>query len=124
MIKLLHVDDDFDILEIAKISLEIDGDIEVTACSSGKAALLVVENYTPDILLLDYMMPDLTGPETLKELRKFSRLETVPAVFMTARAHENEHEELWEMGAIDVISKPFDPLTLGARIKEALSEAD
>jgi DNA-binding response OmpR family regulator len=120
MIKILHVEDETDILEIAKMSLEIHGNMEVTMCSSGREALQVVESFTPDIILLDYMMPELSGPETLKKLRQLPGLENVPAVFMTARAHEDEHQELWDLGASDVISKPFDPMALGSRLEATL----
>jgi DNA-binding response OmpR family regulator len=123
MIRLLHVDDETDILEIAKMSFEVHGNIDVTMCTSGGEALQAVENFTPDVFLLDYMMPELTGPETLRKLRQRPGLEEVPAVFMTARAHENEHIELWELGARDVISKPFDPMTLGKRIENAIKKA-
>jgi DNA-binding response OmpR family regulator len=120
MIKILHVEDETDILEIAKMSFEIHGNMEVTMCSSGREALQVVESFTPDIILLDYMMPELSGPETLKKLRQLPGLENVPAVFMTARAHEDEHQELWDLGASDVISKPFDPMALGSRLEATL----
>lgn len=123
MIKLLHVDDESDILEIAKISLEMHGSIEVTPCISGEEALRIVEHFTPDIILLDYMMPYLTGPETLQALRKVPAIAEVPVVFMTARAHAEEHKELWSLGALDVIKKPFDPLTLAQKIEAAVAKS-
>jgi two-component system, OmpR family, response regulator len=66
------------------------------------------------------MKPDLSGPETLKKLRHLFGLENVPAVFMTAGAHEDEHRALWELGVWDVISKPFDPMALGSRLEATL----
>lgn len=121
MITILHVDDDADVLEISKISLEMQENIKVTSCISGKEALFAVENFSPDLFLLDYMMPELTGPELLKKLRQVPSLQNIAVVFMTARVHEEGFEELWELGALDVISKPFDPMTLGARVQEAFS---
>ncbi len=66
MIKLLHIDDDEDILEISKMALEISGDIEVVQCPSGHDALWKVNEFIPDVFLLDVMMPEMTGLQTLE----------------------------------------------------------
>lgn len=121
MIKLLHVEDDADIREIAKLSLEMTGEFDVTQCASGPEALALVAGYRPDVILLDMMMPGMTGRETLVQLRALAGLAQTPAVFMTARAQASELEELRAIGAADVISKPFDPMTLGALIKNAMA---
>lgn len=121
MIKLLHVDDDEDILEIAKMALEISGDIEVVQCTSGHDALRKANEFIPDVFLLDVMMPGMTGPQTLEKLRERPSLKNVPVIFMTARMRTSHQEELFDLGAIDVISKPFDPLTLSAQIKSAMN---
>ncbi|UWR21934.1 response regulator [Sulfitobacter sp. S190] len=120
MIKLLHVEDDADIREIAKLSLELSGEFEVVQCETGPDALAKVETYTPDIILLDMMMPGMTGKETLQLMRKMESLKDTPAVFMTARAQESELDELRAIGAAEVISKPFDPMSLGEQIKQAM----
>lgn len=120
MIKLLHVDDDEDILEIAKMALEISGDIEVVQCTSGHDALWKANEFIPDVFLLDIMMPSMTGPQTLEKLRERPSLKNVPVIFMTARVSTAD-QDLFDLGAIDVISKPFDPLTLSAQIKSALN---
>ena len=83
MLKLLHVDDDADILELAKMSLELMDDIEVVDCVSGEEALTTVEEFKPDVFLLDMMMPGMSGPEALEKLRQVPGLEAVPAIFMT-----------------------------------------
>lgn len=119
MMKLLHIDDDVDILELTKMSLELSEDFDVVSCSSGKDALLAVKHFMPDVLLLDVMMPGMTGPETLEKMRTISGLEAVPAIFMTARLGESQ-TELLALGAKDVIAKPFDPMTLGTQIKSAM----
>ncbi len=121
MIKVLHVDDDEDILEIAMMSLELSGDIEVLRCSSGEEALRKAHEFNPDLFLLDVMMPGMTGPQTLEKLRERPDLKNVPIIFMTARVSAATQEELFKLGAIDVIGKPFDPLMLSARIKSALN---
>ena len=120
MIKLLHVDDNDDILEIAKMAFEISDDIEVIQCISGHDALRVAYEFIPDLFLLDVIMPGMSGPQTLEKLREIPSLENVPVIFMTARVSTIDQDFLG-LGVIDVISKPFDPLTLSARIKSALN---
>ncbi len=120
MIKLLHVEDDPDIREIAKLSLEMSGEFEVHQCESGPEALEKARAFSPDVILLDMMMPGMTGKETLQHMRKMTHLVGTPAVFMTARAQESELDELRAMGAAEVISKPFDPMTLSGQIKGAM----
>ncbi|MFC6637212.1 response regulator [Sulfitobacter sp. JBTF-M27] len=120
MIKLLHVEDDADIREIAELALGLSGEFEITQCESGEDALNFVKDFTPDVILLDMMMPGLTGTETLEQMRKMPHLEKVPAIFMTARAQAAELEELRQTGAADVIAKPFDPMSLADQIKAVL----
>ena len=120
MIKLLHVDDNDDILEIAKMAFEISDDIEVIQCISGHDALRVAYEFIPDLFLLDVIMPGMSGPQTLEKLREIPSLENVPVIFMTARVSTID-QDFFGLGVIDVISKPFDPLTLSARIKSALN---
>ena len=122
MIKLLHVEDDADIREIAQMSLEMSGDFEVVQCESGEAALATVADFTPDVFLLDMMMPGMTGRQTLEKMREMPHLKDVPAIFMTARAQQSEQEELRQIGASEVISKPFDPMSLGDQIKDIIGK--
>ncbi|KIN63750.1 CheY-like receiver protein [Sulfitobacter noctilucicola] len=124
MIKLLHVEDDADIREIAEMALGLSGEFEIVQCESGEAALAKVESYTPDVVLLDMMMPGMTGRQTLEQMRKKAAFADIPAIFMTARAQHAEIEELLDTGAAEVISKPFDPMTLGDQIKNAIGRAD
>lgn len=121
MIKLLHVEDDADIREIAKMALELSGEFDVVQCECGEDALKCAETYVPDVLLLDMMMPGMTGRQTLEKLRENPAFANIPAIFMTARAQPNELEELLGIGATEVISKPFDPMTLADQIKTAIA---
>lgn len=121
MIKLLHVEDDADIREIAKMALELSGDFEVVQCECGEDALRCVADYAPDVLLLDMMMPGMTGRQTLEKIRENPAFQSTPAIFMTARAQPNELDELRSIGATEVISKPFDPMSLPDQIKAAIS---
>lgn len=120
MIKILHVEDDADIREIAFMALEMSGEFDVLQCGSGADALTRVEAFEPDVFLFDMMMPGMTGRETLDQMRKIPTLVSVPVIFMTARAQHSEIEELLKNGAVKVISKPFDPLALADQIKGAL----
>lgn len=121
MIKLLHVEDDADIRQIAKLSLELSGEFEIVQCDSGPDALAQLSSFAPDIILLDMMMPGMTGKETLMHIRQMPPFAQTPAVFMTARAQKAEMDELRAIGAADVISKPFDPMGLADQIKQAMT---
>jgi len=120
MIKLLHVEDDADIREIAKMALDLSGEFEVVQCESGESALMTVPDYLPDVVLLDMMMPGMTGKQTLEKMREIPQMAEVPAIFMTARAQQSEMEELRSLGAAEVISKPFDPMSLADQVKAAI----
>lgn len=123
MIRLLHVEDDADIREIAMMALDLSGEFEVLQCSSGNEAISKAAEFAPDVFLLDMMMPGMTGRETLDQMRKVPALKAIPAIFMTARAQHSEIEELLKNGAAKVISKPFDPLALPDQIKQALQSS-
>jgi two-component system OmpR family response regulator len=111
-LKLLYVDDEDDIREIAVMALELDPEVSVRSCASGAEALAQVSQWSPDLILLDVMMPDMDGPETLARLRQDSATSSIPVVFITARSQPEDIERFLELGAVSVISKPFDPMTL------------
>lgn len=117
MIRLLHVEDDPDIREIAEMALDLSGKFEVIQCPDGPDALRTLVNFTPDIILLDLMMPEMTGVQLLERIRLFPQFEHVPVVFMTARVQRSETKELLDCGAVGVIVKPFDPISLGEQIE-------
>jgi two-component system OmpR family response regulator len=77
-----------------------------------------VAGFQPDLILLDVMMPEMDGPTTLKAFRKMPEANEILVIFMTARSQTHEVEEYMELGAIDVIRKPFDPITLCDQIKK------
>ncbi|WOI30768.1 response regulator [Sulfitobacter dubius] len=120
MIKILLVEDEPDILEVVKLALELYGEFEVVDCSSGEEALRVVGDRKPDVFLLDFMMPGMSGPQLLARFREVPGLEDVPAIFLTARTGAGTKSELLELGAKEVIYKPFKPTTLGAQVKTAM----
>jgi CheY-like chemotaxis protein len=111
------VEDDADIRMILEFSLGTVGGYEVLACAGGCAALAQAPDFRPDLVLLDVMMPDMTGPETLAALRQLPEMRGVPVVFITAKALPEEIEKLLDYGATGVIVKPFDPVSLPADIR-------
>jgi CheY-like chemotaxis protein len=119
-LRILYVDDEADIREIASMSLSLDGDIEVKACASGSEALQVAPTWQPSLILLDVMMPGMDGPETLASLKADPRTAAIPAVFITARTQSYEIERFLSLGAVGVIAKPFDPMTLAGQARQYL----
>ena len=117
LVRILYVEDEPDIQAVARIALESVGGFELEVCSSGPEALLKVAGFNPDLLLLDVMMPEMDGVSTLREIRKLPTYSQTPAMFMTAKVQPQEVEQLLKQGAIDVIPKPFDPMTLAENIK-------
>lgn len=113
---VLHVDDEEDIRVIAKLALETIGGLEVIQCASGPEALKLVPKSDVNLFLLDVMMPEMDGIQTLKLLRKLPGFEHTPAFFMTAKVGPEDKAELLNCGASAVIAKPFDPMTVAADI--------
>jgi DNA-binding response OmpR family regulator len=99
------------------MALEMVGGFEVRICSSGEEALCEAENFDPDMILLDVMMPGLDGPGTLEALRKKPSLANTPVAFMTAKVQPTEIAHYKSLGARDVIAKPFDPMTLASQVQ-------
>ncbi len=112
------VEDDLDIQFVARMALEAVGGFTVAICSGGEQALGVVEEFGPDLVLLDVMMPDMDGPTVLQHLREREATARLPIVFMTAKAQAHEVSAYRAMGALDVISKPFDPMTLSSKLSD------
>ena len=123
MTRVLYVDDDPDIREIATLSLGLDPSIEVMACASGPEALEAVGRWGPDIALIDVVMPGMDGPATLARLRQTEVGANLPAVFITARGRGAESERLLALGAVGVIAKPFNPMGLAATVRTHLEGA-
>ncbi|MGH6661674.1 MAG: response regulator [Rhodospirillales bacterium] len=115
--KVLCVEDESDIRTVAELALASVGGFQVLLCSSGAEAIEKAAGFKPDIMLLDVMMPGMDGPDTLRALRALPGLATVPAVFLTAKAMPSEVVRYKKLGALDVIAKPFDPMTLADHVK-------
>jgi len=120
MIRVLYVDDEADIREIAVLALSLDGALEVRTAADGQEALAIAGAWRPDLILLDVMMPGLDGPSTLARLRASGETRDVPVVFITARAQAREIQSFATLDARGVIAKPFDPMTLAAQVRSFL----
>jgi two-component system, OmpR family, response regulator len=117
---VLYVDDDEDIREVAMLALELDPDMEVRSESSGMAGLATANVWLPDAILLDVMMPTMDGPTTLILLKNSHSTRMIPVIFVTARAQSIEIEDFIRLGARDVITKPFNPMTLAADVRRRI----
>jgi two-component system, OmpR family, response regulator len=115
--RILYVEDDRDIQEIARLALENVAGFSVHICSSGEAAVREAAAFAPDLVLLDVMMPGMDGPSTLAALRTQPPLADTPVVFMTAKVQPSEVSQFRSLGALDVIAKPFDPMNLGTQLR-------
>jgi two-component system, OmpR family, response regulator len=114
--RILFVEDDPDIRMVGKMALEAIGGFSVLACGSGAEALSRLSDFAPDLILLDVMMPGMDGPATLAAVRETPTGRGLPVVFMTARVQAQEVAAYREMGAEDVIAKPFDPMVLSEQV--------
>jgi DNA-binding response OmpR family regulator len=121
-VRILYVDDDDDLREVATISLGLDPEFEVRDCPSGLEAVVTFRSFRPDIVLLDVMMPGMDGPATLQALRANGLSEEAIVLFITARARDAEIGRLLALGASGVIAKPFDPMTLASSLRAFLPQ--
>ena len=117
-LSILYVDDDPDIRTIVALALSIDPEITVRlAASAAEALAALAQGIPPDVALLDVMMPDMDGAALVERLRATPATATLPVVFVTARARAADIRRYREQGAIGVIPKPFDPVTLAREIR-------
>ncbi|CAN5177859.1 response regulator [soil metagenome] len=124
-VRVLYVDDEADIRTIVQIALRLDPGMEVKLAASGAEALALIgqDGWTPDIALIDVMMPGLTGMELVERVRDDPTMAGMPILFVTASARSSDIARYIGAGAVGVISKPFDPLTLAAHVRRHLASA-
>jgi len=118
--RILIVDDEDDIREVAQVSLELLGHYEVLTASCGRDGVDSARTDQPDAILLDVTMPDLDGPATLAELRADPATRDIPVLFLTAKTQASDRTRLAELGVAGILSKPFDPLKLATQVAAAL----
>ena len=117
LVRVLYVEDEPDIRAVAKLALEVVGGLTVSLCERGDLAVAQAQAFCPQMILLDVMMPGMDGPTTLKALRDNPQLRSIPVAFMTAKVQPHEVEHFKSLGAVGVIAKPFDPMTLAKDIR-------
>jgi len=117
--KVVLAEDDPDIQMIARLSLK-RAQFNVTVASTGAEALARVAEVHPDVVLLDWMMPEMDGLTACTRLKSDPSTRDIPVIFMTAKSQESEIKQGLSLGAVGYIVKPFDALLLGARVRELL----
>jgi CheY-like chemotaxis protein len=118
---VLVVDDEEDIRAIAQLGLEMGGGWTVFTASSGQEALQMAADRQPDVILLDLMMPDMDGRETLQKLKANSLTQDIPVILLTAKIQKSERESFDDLDVAAVFAKPFRPMQLPEQISEILA---
>ena len=118
--RILIIDDEEDIREVAALSLETVAGWQVITANSGAQGLARAIEHQPDAILLDVMMPGMDGPTTFRELRNHPRTRRIPVLLLTAKVQASDQRRFADLGVEDILFKPFDPLTLSTQIADAL----
>ena len=113
--KVLLAEDEPDVQLIARLSLKRAGFTVVTA-NNGREAIDKVGEAHPDVILLDWMMPEMDGFDTCRHLKADPATQAIPIIFLTAKVQETEVSKAMAMGAVGCIGKPFDAMTLGQQV--------
>lgn len=120
--KILYAEDEPDVQTVVELTVQALSDYEIKICDNGRILLDNVEEYSPDLILLDVMMPEMDGPTTLKALQSNEKTKKIPVIFMTAKAQAHEVENFQQEGILGVITKPFDPMLLCSEIDKIWGE--
>lgn len=117
--RILHVEDVPSIQVVTRIALEKLGGFEVLSCASAQEALARAQEFAPDMILLDVMLPQMSGLELLRQLSSSVDLQQTPVVLLTGQQDEPASPaELRQLGVRKLLRKPFDPLKLATQLKE------
>jgi two-component system, OmpR family, response regulator len=117
LLRILLIDDEDDIREVATLAFESEGGFEVLTAGGGLAGVEQARVHHPDVVLLDVMMPELDGPSTFALLRESVETAHIPVIFLTAKVQAADKRNLLALGAKGIISKPFDPMTLPEAVR-------
>ncbi|MGZ7030383.1 MAG: response regulator [Thermoanaerobaculia bacterium] len=117
---MLIIDDEDHIREVASLSLEMTEGWKVTTADCGAAGIELARSERPDAILLDVMMPEMDGPSTLRALQLDEATKGIAVIFLTAKVQAADRRKFLDLGVQGIIAKPFDPMTLGRQIREAL----
>ncbi|WP_294478029.1 response regulator transcription factor [uncultured Victivallis sp.] len=122
--KILVVEDEEAIQELIRYNLNKEGFDRVRLCDSGEEALTLAQEFAPDLILLDLMLPGMDGLSVCRRLRRDARTAAIPVIMLTAKSEESDIVTGLEVGADDYLTKPFSPKVLVARIKSVLRRAN
>ena len=114
--RVLVVEDDADIQKVVRMSLKLRGVGEIVVVESGTECIERLARFTPDVILLDVMMPHVDGYETCRRIKQDPATREIPVVFLTARVQKADRERGMKLGALGYLTKPFDPMTLHDQI--------
>ena len=120
---ILVVEDEPPLIEVLRYNLESEG-FRVSVATDGEEGLLIVSEETPDLIILDWMLPKLSGIEVCRRLRSPTANNRIPIIMLTARGEEGDRVRGLESGADDYIVKPFSPAELIARVRAVLRRAE
>ena len=120
MRRILIIDDEDDIREVAALSLEATAGWEILTASSGAEVMAIAALEKPDAILMDVMMPEVDGPTTFGRMQQNPTIADIPVLLLTAKVQGVDQRRFANLGVTAVLFKPFDPLTLAQQISEAL----
>ena len=120
MTRVLVIDDEPPIRLLCRVNLEAEG-MEVLEASDGPTGLEKARNDEPDVILLDVMMPGLDGWQVAEELIEGDRTGSIPIIFLTARAEARDRARGLDLGGIDYVTKPFNPVELAPLVRDLIA---
>jgi DNA-binding response OmpR family regulator len=123
MTRVLVIDDEAPIRLLCRVNLEAEK-MEVLEASDGPTGLEKARNEEPDVILLDVMMPGLDGWQVAEELLDDDRTRSIPIVFLTARAEVRDRARGLDLGGIDYVTKPFNPVELAPLVRELIQRVE
>jgi len=123
MTRVLVIDDEAPIRLLCRVNLEAE-DMVVLEAADGPSGLEKARSETPDVILLDVMMPGLDGWRVAEELLDDPRTSSIPIVFLTARAELRDRARGLDLGGVDYVTKPFNPLELAPLVRDLLSRVE
>ena len=115
--RICYVEDDEDIQRIVRMSLERVGKMTVAVVSDPTQAIATINEFRPDLVMLDWMMPVMDGPTLFKQMKQRPETSSLPVVFITAKASQRDLDDLRQLGAAGTISKPFSPKELPDQLR-------
>jgi len=115
--RICYVEDDEDIQRIVRMSLERVGKMTVAVVSDPTQAIATINEFRPDLVMLDWMMPVMDGPTLFKHMKQLPETRALPVVFITAKASQRDLDDLKQLGAAGTISKPFSPKELPDQLR-------